>query len=89
MWSVQVVNMLHSVNSSDPVRGARRYMTSQKKGGKTMKAIRFEQYGEPAQVLMVQQCPLPEPGKGKCAYECWPVRSTLGSVVCTRALCRG
>lgn len=30
-----------------------------------MKAIRFEQYGEPAQVLAVQQCPLPEPGKGE------------------------
>ena len=30
-----------------------------------MKAIRFEQYGEPAQVLTVQQCPLPEPGKGE------------------------
>ncbi len=28
-----------------------------------MKAIRFEQYGKPAQVLTVQQCPLPEPGK--------------------------
>ena len=30
-----------------------------------MKAIRFEQYGEPAQVLTVQECPLPEPGKGE------------------------
>ncbi|EFH82866.1 zinc-dependent alcohol dehydrogenase family protein [Ktedonobacter racemifer] len=30
-----------------------------------MKAIRFGQYGEPAQVLMVQECPLPEPGKGE------------------------
>ena len=30
-----------------------------------MKAIRFDHYGEPAQVLMVQECPLPEPGKGE------------------------
>src|SRR5260370_42208567 len=30
-----------------------------------MKAIRFEQYGEPAQVLTAQECPLPEPGKGE------------------------
>jgi len=30
-----------------------------------MKAIRFEQYGEPAQVLTVPQCPLPQPGKGE------------------------
>ena len=30
-----------------------------------MKAIRFGQYGEPAQVLTVQECPLPEPGKGE------------------------
>lgn len=30
-----------------------------------MKAIRFEQYGEPAQVLTVQQCPQPQPGKGE------------------------
>src|SRR5258706_9840926 len=30
-----------------------------------MKAIRFAQYGEPAKVLTVQQCPLPEPGKGE------------------------
>jgi NADPH2:quinone reductase len=30
-----------------------------------MKAIRFERYGEPAQVLRVQECPLPEPGKGE------------------------
>ena len=30
-----------------------------------MKAIRFAQYGEPAQVLRVQECPLPEPGKGE------------------------
>ena len=30
-----------------------------------MKAIRFEQYGEPAKVLRVQECPLPEPGKGE------------------------
>ncbi len=30
-----------------------------------MKAIRFEQYGEPAKVLTVQECPLPEPGKGE------------------------
>ncbi len=30
-----------------------------------MKAIRFAQYGEPAQVLTVQECPLPEPGKGE------------------------
>src|SRR5713226_2281896 len=30
-----------------------------------MKAIRFAQYGEPAKVLTVQECPLPEPGKGE------------------------
>ncbi|HEX4204505.1 MAG TPA: zinc-dependent alcohol dehydrogenase family protein [Ktedonobacteraceae bacterium] len=30
-----------------------------------MKAIRFAQYGEPAQVLTVQECLLPEPGKGE------------------------
>jgi NADPH:quinone reductase len=30
-----------------------------------MKAIRFAQYGEPAQVLTVQECPLPEPGNGE------------------------
>src|SRR5260221_427351 len=30
-----------------------------------MKAIRFAQYGEPAQVLTVQECPLPERGKGE------------------------
>src|ERR1700730_2346583 len=30
-----------------------------------MKAIQFEQYGEPAKVLTVQECPLPEPGKGE------------------------
>src|SRR5258707_599547 len=30
-----------------------------------MKAIRFAQYGEPAKVLRVQECPLPEPGKGE------------------------
>jgi NADPH:quinone reductase len=30
-----------------------------------MKAVRFAQYGEPAQVLTVQECPLPEPGKGE------------------------
>lgn len=30
-----------------------------------MKAIRFDQYGEPAKVLTVQECPLPEPGKGE------------------------
>lgn len=30
-----------------------------------MKAVRFAQYGEPAKVLTVQECPLPEPGKGE------------------------
>src|SRR5260370_8485756 len=30
-----------------------------------MKAIQFEQYGEPAKVLAVQERPLPEPGKGE------------------------
>ncbi len=30
-----------------------------------MKAIHFEHYGEPAQVLAVQECPLLEPGKGE------------------------
>lgn len=30
-----------------------------------MKAIRFDHYGEPAQVLTVQECPLPQPGKGE------------------------
>lgn len=30
-----------------------------------MKAIRFAQYGEPARVLTVQECPLPEPEKGE------------------------
>jgi len=30
-----------------------------------MKAIQFEQHGEPAEVLMVQERPLPEPGKGE------------------------
>ena len=30
-----------------------------------MKAIRFAQYGEPAQVLAVQERPLPEPGPGE------------------------
>jgi NADPH:quinone reductase-like Zn-dependent oxidoreductase len=30
-----------------------------------MKAIQFEQYGEPAKVLAVKERPLPEPGKGE------------------------
>src|SRR6202165_525814 len=30
-----------------------------------MKAIQFDQYGEPAKVLAVQERPLPEPGKGE------------------------
>ena len=30
-----------------------------------MKAIRFAKSGEPAKVLTVQECPLPEPGKGE------------------------
>jgi NADPH:quinone reductase-like Zn-dependent oxidoreductase len=30
-----------------------------------MKVIRFERYGEPTQVLTVQECSLPEPGKGE------------------------
>ena len=30
-----------------------------------MKAIRFARYGEPAPVLTVQECPVPEPGKGE------------------------
>ena len=30
-----------------------------------MKAIQFEQYGEPAKVLAVQERPIPEPGKGE------------------------
>jgi len=30
-----------------------------------MKAIQFEQYGEPAKVLTVQESPLPQPGKGE------------------------
>src|SRR5258708_27110522 len=30
-----------------------------------MKAIRFARYGEPAKVLTVQECPIPEPGKGE------------------------
>src|SRR5258707_6754843 len=30
-----------------------------------MRAIQFDQYGEPAKVLRVQECPLPEPGKGE------------------------
>jgi NADPH:quinone reductase-like Zn-dependent oxidoreductase len=30
-----------------------------------MKAIQFEQHGEPAEVLSVQERPLPEPGKGE------------------------
>jgi NADPH:quinone reductase len=30
-----------------------------------MKAIRFAQYGEPAQVLAVEECPLPTPGPGE------------------------
>jgi NADPH:quinone reductase-like Zn-dependent oxidoreductase len=30
-----------------------------------MKAIRFAQYGEPAQVLAVEERPLPEPGRGE------------------------
>jgi NADPH:quinone reductase len=30
-----------------------------------MKAIRFVRYGEPALVLTVQECPVPEPGKGE------------------------
>ena len=35
-----------------------------KESGK-MKAIQFDQYGEPAKVLTVQERPLPEPGKGE------------------------
>src|ERR1700730_13892531 len=30
-----------------------------------MKAIQFEQYGEPAKVLAVKERPLPQPGKGE------------------------
>ena len=30
-----------------------------------MKAIRFDHYGEPVQVLAIQECPLPQPGKGE------------------------
>jgi NADPH:quinone reductase len=30
-----------------------------------MKAIRFDQYGEPAKVLVVEEQPLPEPGEGE------------------------
>src|SRR5258708_906284 len=30
-----------------------------------MKVIRFEHYGEPTQVLTVQECPLPEPARGE------------------------
>jgi NADPH:quinone reductase-like Zn-dependent oxidoreductase len=30
-----------------------------------MKAIQFDQYGEPAKVLSAQERPLPEPGKGE------------------------
>jgi NADPH:quinone reductase len=30
-----------------------------------MKAIQFEQYGEPAKVFAVQERPIPEPGKGE------------------------
>jgi NADPH:quinone reductase-like Zn-dependent oxidoreductase len=30
-----------------------------------MKSIRFEQYGEPAKVLSVEELPLPDPGKGE------------------------
>ena len=30
-----------------------------------MKAIQFEQYGEPAKVLAVKERTLPEPGKGE------------------------
>ena len=30
-----------------------------------MKAIRFDHYGEPAQVLTVQECPRPSPGQGE------------------------
>jgi hypothetical protein len=30
-----------------------------------MKAIRFAQYGEPARVLVVEECPLPTPGPGE------------------------
>jgi NADPH:quinone reductase-like Zn-dependent oxidoreductase len=30
-----------------------------------MKAIQFEQYGEPVKVLTVQERPVPEPGKGE------------------------
>ena len=41
-----------------------------------MKAIQFEQYGEPAKVLAVKERTLPEPGKGECAFACWPVPST-------------
>jgi NADPH2:quinone reductase len=30
-----------------------------------MKSIRFRQYGEPANVLAVEECPVPEPGQGE------------------------
>ena len=30
-----------------------------------MKALRFAKSGEPAKVLTVQECPLPEPGQGE------------------------
>lgn len=36
-----------------------------------MKAIRFNQYGEPAQVLAVQKHPAPEPGNEEVRVLYW------------------
>jgi NADPH:quinone reductase len=33
-----------------------------------MKAIQFDQYGEPAKVLAVQERAIPEPGKGEVRF---------------------
>src|ERR1700730_18024361 len=40
-------------------------MNERTKEKKQMKAIQFTRYGEPAQVLTVQDLPLPEPGEGE------------------------
>jgi len=45
--------------------GAINVVNERTKEKKQMKAIQFAHYGEPAQVLTVQDLPLPEPGEGE------------------------
>ncbi|MGC8919115.1 hypothetical protein AB7952_09140 [Streptomyces sp. PG2] len=60
-------------------------MTAPVSGPDTMRAVRFHEYGEPADVLRLETVPVPEPGPGRVRVAV----HACGLAPADWALCRG